>query len=68
MKNENDLTIILNKKILEYELKLKVFQDVEEDELPEKDMIEKIMIEKWKYSQTYSIASAENVEERQPLW
>ena len=39
-----------------------------EVEFPDKDLLDKIMSSKWSYSQTYSIGSAESVEERQPVW
>ena len=46
--------------------------DVENDEepsdLPDSDLVEKIMSLKWAFSQTYSVGSAENVEDRQPVW
>jgi len=40
----------------------------DEVEFPDKDVVDKIMSSKWSYSQTYSIGSAESVEERQPVW
>jgi len=42
--------------------------DMEVDAQPSPEAVERIMADKWKYSQTYSVASAENVEERQPVW
>jgi len=42
--------------------------DMEVGDLPDLEVVERLMEEKWKFSQTYSVASAENVEERQPVW
>ncbi len=41
-------------------------QDVEE--VPSKEAVDRLMVAKWRYSQTYTIASATEVEERQPVW
>jgi hypothetical protein len=41
-------------------------QDVAE--VPSKEVVDRLMVEKWCYSQTYTIASAAEVEERQPVW
>jgi hypothetical protein len=37
-------------------------------EVPSKEAVDQLMVAKWRYSQTYSVASASEVEERQPLW
>ncbi len=43
--------------------------DIEDfDTLPEDEKITSIMDAKWKFSLPYSIASAANPEERQPVW
>jgi hypothetical protein len=47
-------------------LKFWFFQEV--GEVPSKEAVDQLMVAKWRYSQTYSVASASEVEERQPLW
>ena len=50
--------------------RMAALMDIQEDvaDIPDPQIVEKIMTEKWKFSQTYSVASAGNVEERQPVW